>query len=111
MYQFPYSEIWEELPPRTVGPHARNLSDAIELINVPESAPSHQQQEVLSNFRRLWLLILEDVSRTSLDLPAHAQEKLLNIGNQVLNEIEQRRFRKSKLADKRRRASTGDRLI
>ena len=111
MYQFPYSAICEELPPKSLAHHARNLSDAMELMDMAESASSHERQEVLSNFRRLWLLILEDVSQTSLDLPAHAQEKLLNIGHQVLNEIERRRFRKSKVVRTRRGETTGIRLI
>lgn len=111
MYQFPYSAIWDELPPNSAAPQERNLSDAIELMSAAESAQSHERQEVLSDFRRLWLSILEDVSRTSLDLPPHAQEQLLDIGSKVLNAIEQRRFQKAMNVPKRRSLSKGDRLI
>ena len=43
MYQFDYSEICEELPSQNV-PKNRRLSDAIELIEAVQAAPSRSHE-------------------------------------------------------------------
>jgi hypothetical protein len=95
MYQFAYSEICEELPSPST-PKPRRLSDAIELIEAAQGAPSasHELLGVLSDFRKLWLSIVED-------FPACAHEKIdcsppaPGLAEGVLQEIERCRFQKS----------------
>jgi hypothetical protein len=92
MYQFAYSEICEELPSQST-PKPRRLSEALELIEAAQGAPSasHELLGVLSDFRKLWLSIVED-------LPACAHEAVdcappaPGLTEGVLQEIERCRF-------------------
>jgi flagellar biosynthesis regulator FlaF len=92
MYQFAYSEICEELPSSST-PKPRRLSDALELIEAAQGAPSasHELLGVLSDFRKLWLSIVED-------FPASPHEKIEcsptppGLAEGVLREIERCRF-------------------
>ena len=94
MYQFAYSEICEELPSQEV-PKMRRLSDAIELIEAVEAAPSrsHEWLGVLSDFRRLWLMIVEDLPSGEHEA-ADATPQVLRLAGSVLEEIERCRFHK-----------------
>ncbi len=92
MYQFAYSEICDELPSQSP-PKRRRLSDALELMEAAQCAPaaSHELLGVLSDFRKLWLSIVED-------FPASAPEKIEyappagSLAEGVLREIERCRF-------------------
>ena len=97
MYQFDYSEICEELPSQNV-PKTRRLSDAIELIEAVEAAPSrsHEWLGVLSDFRKLWLMIVEDLPSGSND-SAGVQPQTVGLAEGVLQEIERCRFHKSEM--------------
>ncbi len=91
MYQFAYSEICEELPSQNV-PKTRRLSDAIELIEAVQASPprSHEWLGVLSDFRKLWLTIVED-------LPAGHHDGVVRLTDGVLQEIERCRFHKPEI--------------
>ncbi len=97
MYQFAYSEICEELPSENV-PKTRRLSDAIELIEAVQATPSrsHEWLGVLSDFRRLWLAIVEDLPSNNPD-GAAVQPHLLRLADGVLQEIERCRFHKPEM--------------
>ncbi len=96
MYQFPYSEICEE-PPLPATPKPRRLPDAIELIEAAERVPSssHELLGVLSDFRRLWLLIVEDFPSCGHDAHGDARLRILGLADCVLQEIERCRFDKN----------------
>ncbi len=98
MYQFAYSAICEELPaPSTLPCQFNKLSDAIELIDAADKAraSSAEQLQLLSDFRRLWLAISNDLLRAGLELSADSQANVLLAANGVLEEIERRRFKKA----------------
>ncbi len=97
MYQFAYSEICEELPSQNV-PKTRRLSDAIELIEAVQAAPSrpHEWLGVLSDFRKLWLMIVEDLPSGNQDA-ADAQPQIPPFADGVLQEIERCRFHKPEM--------------
>ena len=94
MYQFDYSEICEELPSENV-PKTRRLSDAIELIEAVEAAPSrsHEWLGVLSDFRKLWLMIMDDLPAGNHDA-TDVQPQIRRFADNVLQEIERCRFHK-----------------
>ncbi len=97
MYQFAYSEICEELPSQNV-PTTRRLSDAIELIEAAQDAPSssHELLGVLSDFRKLWLMIVEDLPLCGRETPGD-QPQPPEIADSVLQEIERCRFYKPEM--------------
>ncbi len=97
MYQFDYSEICEELPSENV-PKTCRLSDAIELIEAAQATPtpSHEWLGVLSDFRKLWLAIVEDFPSGAQD-GASAQPQIRRLADNVLQEIERCRFHKPEL--------------
>ena len=94
MYQFAYSEICDELPPHEAS-QTRRLSEAIELIEAVEAAPprSHEWFGVLSDFRKLWLTIVEDLHSANHEASG-SHMHLLGLGDCVLQEIERCRFHK-----------------
>src|SRR5262249_30340662 len=86
MYEFSYASIFEE-PPARVPSRSRLISNAIELLDAA-GRPSFQpfeQLQLLSDFRRLWLLIADDVFATQ-------QTGFPTAIPNVLQEIERRRF-------------------
>ncbi len=95
MYQFAYSEICEELPPQSI-PQPRRLSHALELIEAVQGVPStsHELLGVLSDFRKLWLMIVDDVSAGVQDKVDEAKP-VPALADGVLQEIERCRFHKS----------------
>ena len=95
MYQFAYSAICEELPaPSSQLLQRQKLPDAIELIEAADKArpESHVQLQLLSDFRRLWLSIANDLVREGTDLAPESRENVHKAANHVLEEIERRRF-------------------
>ena len=97
MYQFAYSEICDELPSQNV-PKTRRLSDAIELIEAVQASPSrsHEWLGVLSDFRKLWLMIVEDLPEGNND-GADVQPQMVWLANGILQEIERCRFHKPEI--------------
>ena len=97
MYQFDYSEICEESPSQNV-PKNRRLSDAIELIEAVQAAPSrsHEWLGVLSDFRRLWLTIVEDLPLGNHE-GADGRPQIVRLTDGVLEEIERCRFNKPEM--------------
>ncbi len=96
MYQFAYSAICEELPASAgSSPRHHKLPDAVELIEAADRArpASHEQLQLLSDFRRLWLAIANDLICACHELPAESQANVLSAANGVLEEIERRRFK------------------
>jgi flagellar biosynthesis regulator FlaF len=95
MYQFAYSEICEELPSQNV-PKTRRLSDAIEMIEAVQASPSrsHEWLGVLSDFRKLWLMIVEEDLPAGNHDEADVQPQILRLADGVLREIERCRFHK-----------------
>ena len=95
MYQFAYSEVCEELPSESI-PKPRQLAEAIELIEAVQGAPStsHELLGVLSDFRRLWLLIVEDIPSFTQDAAAVAKPQIDGLSDGILREIERCRFHK-----------------
>ena len=97
MYQFAYSAICEELPaPATLPSICYKLPDAIELIEAADRArpASHEQLQLLSDFRRLWLAIAHDLTRAH-ELSGETRANMLSAAHGVLEEIECRRFKKA----------------
>ena len=97
MYQFAYSAICEELPDASSLPRRRpKLPDAIELIEAADKAryASHVQLQLLSDFRRLWLSIADDLVHEGRDLPPESRASVHKAASSVLEEIERRRFSK-----------------
>jgi flagellar biosynthesis regulator FlaF len=101
MYQFAYSAICEELPAPSSQPqqHAK-LPDAIELIEAADKAryASHVQLQLLSDFRRLWLSISDELIHEGRNLPPETQANVHKTANSILAEIERRRFSKESAA-------------
>ncbi len=98
MFEFAYSEICEELPSQVI-PKPRRLPDAIELIEAVQGArsPSHETLGVLSEFRRLWLTIVEDFPLYSQDVSVQSRHIILSVADGVLQEIERCRFHKPEM--------------
>ncbi len=95
MYQFAYSAICEELPaPSSLPLRGQKLPDAIELIEAADKAcpASHVQLQLLSDFRRLWLSIANDLIQDGQDLPPESRASMHSAASSVLEEIERRRF-------------------
>jgi flagellar biosynthesis regulator FlaF len=92
MYQFPYSEICDELPSQSP-PKPRRLSDALELIEAAQCVPaaSHEWLGVLSDFRKLWLSIAEDFPAAAPGKVEHAPPAG-SLAEGILREIERCRF-------------------
>lgn len=95
MYQFDYSEVFEELPSENI-PKPHRLADAIELMEAVQgaSSSSHELLGVLSDFRRLWLTILEDIPLCVQDTEASTKPHIASLADGVLQEIERCRFHK-----------------
>jgi flagellar biosynthesis regulator FlaF len=96
MYQFAYSTTFEEPPSRSLPQQTRKLLDAIELIEAVEEArfPAHELLQILSDFRQLWLSIVEDLSHEAGDLPNASQANVQGVAYGVLQEIERQRFQR-----------------
>jgi flagellar biosynthesis regulator FlaF len=95
MYQFAYSAICEELPAPASQPlQSQRLPDAIELIEAADKArpASHVQLQLLSDFRRLWLSIANDLIQDGQNLPPESGVNVHRDAARVLEEIERRRF-------------------
>ena len=95
MYQFAYSAICEELPaPASEPVQSQKLPDAIELIEAADKArpTSHVQFQLLSDFRRLWLSIANDLVGEGQDSPPNRGRACTQGREHVLAEIERRRF-------------------
>jgi len=103
MYQFAYSAICGELPaPASLPLNCHRLTEAIELLEAADRAPpaSYRQQQLLSDFRRLWLAIAHDLVRAGQELPLEVQADVISAANAVLGEIERRRFKKASSRNK-----------
>ena len=87
MYQFAYSEVCEELPSESI-PKTRRLADAIELIEAAQGTPSssHELLGVLSDFRRLWLMIVEDIPTGAQDEAGSAKPQTGDLADGVMEE-------------------------
>jgi flagellar biosynthesis regulator FlaF len=98
MYQFDYSEICEESPSQNA-PKNRRLSDAIELIEAVQAAPSrsHEWLGVLSDFRKLWLTIVEDLPLGNRERDSDGKPQIVRLTDGVLEEIERCRFNKPEM--------------
>ena len=95
MYQFAYSAICEELPaPSSAPPRSQRLPDAIELIEAADRVrpASHVQLQLLSDFRRLWLSIANDLIQDGQDLSPESRANVHRDASRILEEIERRRF-------------------
>jgi hypothetical protein len=92
MYQFAYSEICDE-PPSQSTPKPRGLLEALELIEAAQcvSSASHEWLGVLSDFRKLWLSIVEDFPQSTPDRVEYAPPGGA-LAEGVLRDIERCRF-------------------
>ncbi|MGO8952533.1 MAG: flagellar biosynthesis regulator FlaF [Rhodomicrobium sp.] len=114
MYQFAYSAICEELPaPASPPSHYHMLPDAVELLEAADRArpASHEQLQLLSDFRRLWLAIANDLIHACHELPAESQTSMLSAANGVLEEIERRRFKGARAARGRAKTLASELLL
>jgi flagellar biosynthesis regulator FlaF len=97
MYEFAYSGINEDLPAGAPPPDRLRLADAIELFcaaSLPAAAP-HLRQQLLSEFRRLWLAIANDLARDCAGYPAEMLAEMRSASSELLAEIERRRFERT----------------
>jgi flagellar biosynthesis regulator FlaF len=94
MYQFAYSAIIEELPPPPLLSYNRKIADAIELLDAVgfDTLAPHERLQLLSDFRRLWLSIANDISRWSGQAESPGLMALAAAARNVLEDIETRRF-------------------
>ena len=88
MYEFPYSAILEE-PNDPAPSRSRLVSNAAELFEASARSTFQpfEQLQLLSDFRRYWLLI-EKVLQAELPVDVHG----------ILEEVERRRFELSALS-------------
>jgi flagellar biosynthesis regulator FlaF len=96
MYEFAYSGIKEDLPAGARPPDRLRIVDAIELFcaaSLP-GAP-HLRQQLLSEFRRLWLAIANDLARDCAGYPAETLAEMRAASSEFLAEIERRRFERT----------------
>jgi flagellar biosynthesis regulator FlaF len=100
MYQFSYSAIFEESRAR-VPPSSCLISNAIELFGASSrsSFQPFERLQLLSDFRRLWLLIADDLHRAARELPEAQRSGFPADVHSVLKEIERRRFNTSPRAN------------
>ena len=108
MYQFAYSAICEELPaPTSAPPRSQRLPDAIELIEAADKVrpASHVQLQLLSDFRRLWLSIANDLIQDGQGLSLESRANVQRDASRILEEIERRRFSGEAVARTRPSAS------
>ena len=95
MYEFAYSEICEDSPAQNI-PQPRRLSDALELIEAAQGVPSsHELLGVLSDFRRLWLMIMDDFMPGGHGAAGSLLLSVPGLAGDVLREIERCRFQKA----------------
>ncbi|MFY9640225.1 MAG: hypothetical protein WCD20_21115 [Rhodomicrobium sp.] len=95
MYQFAYSAICEELPaPAALPPHC-HLPDAIELIGALDRtrSASVEQLQALSDLRKLWLAIANDLLLNGGHELSELKADILAAAKDLLVEIERRRFK------------------
>ncbi|MBT3071685.1 hypothetical protein KKP04_12510 [Rhodomicrobium sp. Az07] len=92
MYQFSYSFICEEQASQDV-PTARRLADALELFDITNGAdtPLHHRQEALSEFRRIWISVADNVAEAD-----DARHDAAEVRSAVLEEVERRRFSRAR---------------
>jgi flagellar biosynthesis regulator FlaF len=92
MYQFAYSFICEEPTSQDV-PTARKLADAVDLFDATNGTelPSHHRHEALSEFRRIWITVADEV-------PAGVGERhdAAEVKTVLLEEVERRRFSRAR---------------
>ncbi len=108
MYQFAYSAVCEELPaPSRLPLQSQKLPNAIELIEAADRArpASHVRLQLLSDFRRLWLSIANDLISAGKDLPPESRANMHKAANRVLEEIERRRFSRDSVPKRRPEAT------
>lgn len=94
MYEFAYRAIYDEVPAGAPPPDHDRLVDAIELFDAA-SAPGltpYRRQQLLSEFRRLWLAIANDLLRDCGGFSAEMLVEMRTASNELLAEIERRRF-------------------
>jgi flagellar biosynthesis regulator FlaF len=97
MYQFAYSAICEEFPaPSSTPSNYFRLPDAVELIEAAGKArpASAEQLQLLSDFRKLWLAVSNDLIRGGHGLSPEVHTVMLSATHSVLEEIERCRFKK-----------------
>ena len=114
MYQFAYSAICEELPaPASRPSHYHKLPDAVELIEAADRASpaSYEQLQLLSDFRRLWLAIANDLVCSCHEFPAGSQTNMLSAANGVLEEIERLRFKATRTTRGRAKTPASEMLL
>lgn len=97
MYEFAYSAINEEQPAEAPPPGRLRLADAIELLDGASfpGAPPHRRQQLLSEFRKLWLAIASDLMRDCAGYPPETLAGMRSASRKLLAEIERRRFERT----------------
>jgi flagellar biosynthesis regulator FlaF len=95
MYQFPYTTIIDE-PPARLPPPSQLISNAIELFEASSRSgvQPFEQLQLLSDSRRLWLLIADVLPRAPQE-PKTQRARFLADVQRVLQEVERRRFEPS----------------
>jgi flagellar protein FlaF len=97
MYQFTYAEVLEETPQGARERERQAIDRSIEMLEAADKAgpQSRESIEALHYLRRLWGLLMEDLSKPENDLPERLRADLISIGLWILREAEDIRLEKS----------------
>jgi flagellar protein FlaF len=97
MYQFPYAEVLEETPQTARARERQAIERSIELLHAADKAgvQSRETVDALMFVRKLWSVLLEDLTKPENDLPEQLRADLISIGLWIMREVEQIRLEKS----------------
>jgi flagellar protein FlaF len=97
MYQFTYAEVLEETPQGARERERQAIDRSIEMLEAADKAgpQSRESIEALHYLRRLWGLLMEDLSKPENDLPERLRADLISIGLWIMREAEDIRLEKS----------------
>jgi flagellar biosynthesis activator protein FlaF len=97
MYQFPYAEVLDETPQSARQRERQAIERSIELLQAADKAgpQSREAVEALLYVRKLWGVLIEDLTKSENDLPQKLRAELISIGLWVIREAEQIRLEKS----------------
>jgi flagellar biosynthesis regulator FlaF len=101
MYQFAYPVIADELPQNQPLSHSQKLSLAQELIEAADepALEGHQRQWTLSEFRRIWLSIANDLNAG----PVESQRAAIGAVHTVVEAIgRMRALKRGRFASRRK---------
>ncbi len=88
MYQFSYAEVVEDSFQDSRSRERQALERAVEMLELGKKrgARSQEAAEALAYVRKLWLVLIDDLSNPENDLPEGLRAELISIGIWVTRE-------------------------